>query len=51
MENAGSDSEEDKLEGFKVYDKDGSGYISAIELRQAMANFGESNPLVSQYAL
>jgi len=30
-----------KLEAFKVFDKDGNGFISAAELRHVMTNFGE----------
>lgn len=35
------DSEAEILEAFKVFDKDGSGKISASELRQVMNNLGE----------
>lgn len=35
------DSEAEILEAFKVFDKDGSGKISATELRQVMINLGE----------
>ncbi len=36
-----TDSEEEILEAFKVFDKDGNGYISAAELRHIMTNLGE----------
>merc|ERR1711998_686546 len=36
-----TDSEEEILEAFKVFDKDGSGCISAAELRHIMTNLGE----------
>lgn len=35
------DSEAEIVEAFKVFDKDGSGKISADELRQVMHNLGE----------
>lgn len=34
--------EEDILEAFKVFDKDGNGVISARELKHVMANLGEA---------
>ena len=33
--------EEDILEAFRVFDKDGNGVISARELKLVMANLGE----------
>ncbi len=36
-----TNSEEEILESFKVFDKDGSGKISAAELRHIMTNLGE----------
>ena len=36
-----TDSEEELKEAFKVFDKDGSGFISASELRSVMVNLGE----------
>ena len=36
-----TDSEEEIREAFKVFDKDGNGYISAAELRHVMTNLGE----------
>lgn len=37
------DSEEDDIkEAFKVFDKDGSGTISAVELRHVMTSLGGS---------
>ncbi|WAR20596.1 CALM-like protein [Mya arenaria] len=35
------DSDEEIREAFKVFDKDGNGYISAAELRHVMTNLGE----------
>ena len=35
------DTEEELKEAFKVFDKDGSGTISAAELRHVMLNLGE----------
>ena len=35
-----TDSEEEIKEAFKVFDKDGNGYISAAELRHVMTNLG-----------
>lgn len=36
-----TDSEEEIIEAFKVFDKSGSGFISAAELRHVMTNLGE----------
>jgi len=36
-----TDSAEEIKEAFKVFDKDGNGYISASELRHIMTNLGE----------
>ena len=36
-----ADSEEELREAFKVFDKDGNGFISAAELRHVMTNLGE----------
>lgn len=36
-----TDSEEEILEAFKVFDKDGSGFITAAELQHVMTNLGE----------
>ena len=38
---AGQDTEEDIIEAFRVFDKDGNGTISAAELRHVMTNLGE----------
>ena len=35
------DPEEEMREAFKVFDKDGNGYISESELRHVMTNLGE----------
>jgi calmodulin len=37
----GQDSEEEVIEAFKVFDKEGNGYISAAELRHIVTNLGE----------
>jgi calmodulin len=36
-----SEGEEEIREAFKVFDKDGTGFISAAELRHVMTNLGE----------
>nr|AEO16867.1 B-GECO1 [synthetic construct] len=36
-----TDSEEEIREAFRVFDKDGNGYIGAAELRHVMTNLGE----------
>ena len=36
-----ADSEEGLMAAFKVFDKDGNGFISAAELRHVMTNLGE----------
>ena len=36
-----TDSEEEIREAFKVFDKDGSGFIDSSELRQVMTTLGE----------
>merc|ERR1712135_279662 len=36
-----TDSEEELVEAFKVFDKDNNGFISAAELRHVMTNLGE----------
>ncbi|XP_064638085.1 calmodulin-A-like [Lineus longissimus] len=35
------DSEEEVKQAFRVFDKDGNGFISAVELRHVMTNMGE----------
>ena len=36
-----TDREEELRDAFKVFDKDGNGFISASELRHVMTNLGE----------
>ena len=36
-----TDSEEEIRESFRVFDKNGNGFISAAELRHVMRNLGE----------
>ena len=36
-----TDSEEEIRDAFRVFDKDGNGFISALELRNVMTNLGE----------
>mgnify|MGYP001102027203 CR=1 FL=1 len=36
-----SEGEEEIREAFKVFDKEGNGFISAAELRHVMTNLGE----------
>jgi calmodulin len=36
-----TDSEEEVKEAFRVFDKEGNGFISAAELRHVMTNLGE----------
>lgn len=36
-----TDSEDELREAFKVFDKDGNGFISSAELRHVMRNLGE----------
>jgi Ca2+-binding EF-hand superfamily protein len=36
-----TDAEEEVREAFKVFDKDGNGFISRAELRHTMANIGD----------
>merc|ERR1711939_647859 len=36
-----TDTEEELIEAFKVFDRDGNGFTSAAELRHVMTNLGE----------
>merc|ERR1712178_151444 len=36
-----TDTEEELIEAFKVFERDGNGFISAAELRHVMSNLGE----------
>merc|ERR1711988_1174382 len=36
-----TDTEEELIEAFKIFDRDGSGFISVAELRHVMTNLGE----------
>ena len=36
-----SDIEDELIESFKVFDRDGDGFINAAELRTSMMNLGE----------
>ena len=36
-----TDSEEEVMEAFRVFDWDGSGFISSAELKHVMTNLGE----------
>merc|ERR1719281_550895 len=36
-----TDTEKELIEAFKVFDRDGNGFISAAELRHAMSNLGQ----------
>lgn len=38
----GLDSEQEMKEAFKVFDKNGDGYIESNELRQVLQGLGES---------
>ena len=41
MKDTDIDEDEELIEAFKVFDRDGSGMISAAELRHVMTNYGE----------
>ena len=41
LDNYSYTSEEEIREAFRVFDKDGNGFISAAELRHVMTNLGE----------
>jgi len=43
-------SEEEILEVFKVFDKNGDGFISATELRHIMTNFRKKKQLARKLA-
>ena len=40
------ETEDDLKEAFRVFDKQGNGFISACELRHVMANIGERRALL-----
>lgn len=42
-----TDSEEEVREAFKVFDKDGNGFISSAELKHVMTNLGTPATLSS----
>lgn len=37
-----NETEEELIEAFKVFDRDGNGFITAVELRGVLENLGES---------
>jgi len=37
-----TESEKEIMEGFRVFDKDGNGFIKADELKKVMENLGEN---------
>jgi calmodulin len=37
-----TDAEEELIEAFKLFDRDGNGFISAAELRHVMTNLGDN---------
>ncbi|SAL94865.1 hypothetical protein [Absidia glauca] len=43
-----TDSQEEIQEAFKVFDKDGNGYISAAELRHVMTSLGTLGEKLSE---
>lgn len=38
---ASKDKEDEVREAFRVFDRDGNGYVSAAELKHVMTNIGE----------
>ena len=46
-----TDSEEEIVDAFRVFDKDGNGYISAMELRHVMVSGFELGTIIITIAI